>query len=167
LKRIAIIFFTIIFGLLLHSQLAQAEQIYKWVDEKGTIHFTDYPPGTIKSSVEPENAATRKGDELARQRILKEATPNLKLPQKSYYDAHPEERHLDQVHEINNELMKIKNSQNSKGSPPPISSTTPPPKSPAPPQPPPPPQPQSSSVYDLGDRFVDPQTGQVMWKYKY
>jgi hypothetical protein len=40
LKRIAIIFFTIIFGLLLHSQLAQAV-IYKWIDEKGTTHFTE------------------------------------------------------------------------------------------------------------------------------
>jgi hypothetical protein len=95
LKRIAIVFFTIIFGLLLHSQIAHAEDIYKWVDEKGTVHFTDYPPGTVKLSVKPENATNKKGDELARQRILKEATPNLKLPQKSYYDAHPEERAKD------------------------------------------------------------------------
>jgi hypothetical protein len=42
LKRIAIILSTIIFGLLLHSQLAHAE-IYKWVDEKGTVHFTEDP----------------------------------------------------------------------------------------------------------------------------
>jgi len=42
LKRIAILFFTIMFGLLLHSQSAQAE-IYKWIDEKGTVHFTEDP----------------------------------------------------------------------------------------------------------------------------
>ena len=30
------------FGLLIHSQSAQAE-IYKWIDEKGTIHFTEDP----------------------------------------------------------------------------------------------------------------------------
>jgi len=30
------------FGLLLHFQLARAE-IYKWVDEKGTVHFTQDP----------------------------------------------------------------------------------------------------------------------------
>jgi hypothetical protein len=111
------------FGLLLHSQLAHAQEIYKWVDEKGTVHLTD-DPSTIKLSVQPENAATRKSDELARQRILKEATPNLKLPQKSYYDANPEERYLDQVHEMNKELMKIKKSQ--RGSPPPMSLSPPP-----------------------------------------
>ena len=42
MKRIAIVFFTIMFGLLLHSQSAQGE-IYKWVDEKGTVHFTEDP----------------------------------------------------------------------------------------------------------------------------
>jgi len=42
LKRIAVIFFTIMFGLLLHSQSAQTE-IYKWIDEKGTVHFTEDP----------------------------------------------------------------------------------------------------------------------------
>lgn len=42
MKRIAILFFTIMFGLLLHSQSAQAE-IYKWIDEKGTVHFTEDP----------------------------------------------------------------------------------------------------------------------------
>jgi hypothetical protein len=40
LKRIAIILATIMFGLLLHFQPAQAE-IYKWIDEKGTVHFTE------------------------------------------------------------------------------------------------------------------------------
>jgi hypothetical protein len=149
------------FTLLLHLQLAQAEEIYKWVDEKGTVHFTDYRPGTIKSSVEPENAATRKGDEMARQRILKEATPNLKLPQKSYYNAHPEDRYLDQVHEINKESRKIKNSQNSKDaalrflmSPPP----------PTPPKSPPPPQPRTRFLIDQGDAVSDSQTGEIMWK---
>ena len=42
MKRTAIIFFTVMFGLLLHSQSAQAE-IYKWVDEKGTVNFTEDP----------------------------------------------------------------------------------------------------------------------------
>ena len=42
MKRIAILFFTIMFGLLLHSQSAQAE-IYQWIDEKGTVHFTEDP----------------------------------------------------------------------------------------------------------------------------
>ena len=43
MKKIAIILTTIIFGLLLHSQLAHAEEIYKWIDEKGTTHYSDNP----------------------------------------------------------------------------------------------------------------------------
>ena len=36
--------FTIIFGLLLHSQLAQAQPIiYKWTDEKGTTYYSEDP----------------------------------------------------------------------------------------------------------------------------
>jgi len=43
----------------------------------------------------PENA---RGDELARQRILKEATPDLRLPFRGYYEAHPEERAADEYY---------------------------------------------------------------------
>jgi hypothetical protein len=46
------------------------------------------------------------GDELARQRILKEAAPpDLKLPEKTYYEAHPEERFMDLAREENKPLM--------------------------------------------------------------
>lgn len=39
-----VILATIIFGLLLHFQFAQAQPIiYKWIDEKGTVHFTEDP----------------------------------------------------------------------------------------------------------------------------
>ena len=41
MKRIAIVFFSIMVGLLLHSQLSYAEDIYKWIDEKGTTHYSD------------------------------------------------------------------------------------------------------------------------------
>lgn len=37
--------FAIITALLSHHQLAQGEEIYKWVDEKGNIHFGSRPPG--------------------------------------------------------------------------------------------------------------------------
>ena len=29
------------FGLLLHSQIAHAQKIYKWIDEQGTTHYSD------------------------------------------------------------------------------------------------------------------------------
>jgi hypothetical protein len=95
-KMLMVLMMAMVIGF--YSQSALAQKIYKWVDEKGTTHFTDYTPETVKPSVNPENAATQKGDELARQRILKEAQqPNLKLQEKSYYDAHPEERNQSKV----------------------------------------------------------------------
>ena len=40
MRKIAILS-TIVFGLILHFQLTHAQQIYKWVDEKGTTHYAD------------------------------------------------------------------------------------------------------------------------------
>ena len=40
MKRISLI---IIAGLLFFSTLALGQEVYKWVDEKGTVHFTDDP----------------------------------------------------------------------------------------------------------------------------
>ena len=42
MKTMMVILMTIIFSLLFISQLSHAE-IYKWVDEKGTVHFTEDP----------------------------------------------------------------------------------------------------------------------------
>lgn len=40
----------IAFGLLLITETALADEIYKLVDEKGTVHFSDNPaPGTVRS----------------------------------------------------------------------------------------------------------------------
>lgn len=109
-------------------QLAYAQKIHKWVDEKGVVHFED-DSGTIIMSAEPQTAATQKGDELARQRMFKEsaapspnlnqalpqrsyeaAKPNLSqvLPQsylRSYYDAHPGEYEFELAQK---EYLKIK-----------------------------------------------------------
>ena len=60
MKRIAIVFFTIMFGLLLYSQSAQGE-IYKWIDEKGTVHFTE-DPETIPEKYR-ENVKSRTTEE--------------------------------------------------------------------------------------------------------
>jgi hypothetical protein len=45
IRIVMVVLMITLFGLLLVSQLAHAE-IYKWVDEKGTTHFT-YDPETI------------------------------------------------------------------------------------------------------------------------
>jgi hypothetical protein len=40
------------------------------------------------------------GDELARERILREATPDLRLPKVSYYEAHPEEAKAQEIYDL-------------------------------------------------------------------
>jgi len=62
LKRIAIILSTIIFGLLLNSQLAHAE-IYKWADEKGTVHFTE-DPATIPEKYRAKTKSRQTEEDL-------------------------------------------------------------------------------------------------------
>jgi hypothetical protein len=60
------------FGLLLHSQLAHAQEIYKWVDEKGTVHLTEdpstipekYKGAGIKQQEEKELQIKAKMDEV-------------------------------------------------------------------------------------------------------
>jgi len=47
------------------------------------------------------------GDELARQRIPRETTPDLRLPKKSYYEVHPEERARDDAAQANKPLMDM------------------------------------------------------------
>ncbi|RPI99516.1 MAG: DUF4124 domain-containing protein [Deltaproteobacteria bacterium] len=61
-------------------------QIYKWVDDKGTVHFSDGPPSGVPKSQEknqvkdqerkqvqnPENKQTKKQDKTGEQRRVKE-----------------------------------------------------------------------------------------------
>ncbi len=58
MKRIVVIFLAILFGLLLNSQPTYAQQIYKWVDEKGTTHYSEDPntvPEKYKNKVEKKD----------------------------------------------------------------------------------------------------------------
>jgi hypothetical protein len=54
-----VILATIIFGLLLHFQFAQAQPIiYKWIDEKGTTHYSEDPnavPEKYKNKAEKKD----------------------------------------------------------------------------------------------------------------
>jgi len=90
LKRIAIILSTIIFGLQLHSQLAHAE-IYKWVDEKGTVHFADDPStipekyrDNVKSRTTEEDSMTLEERTKANKQHKDQVKERLEKEQKAY-----------------------------------------------------------------------------------
>jgi hypothetical protein len=52
---------TLLIALALASVPAAAQQMYKWVDEKGTTHFSEYPPPDGKGAkVEVKPAANEK-----------------------------------------------------------------------------------------------------------
>jgi hypothetical protein len=50
MKRASLFF---LFGLLLASSVVSAEEIYRWTDEKGVVHFTDDPSLIPKESPPP------------------------------------------------------------------------------------------------------------------
>ena len=68
MKKGALILPIIVSGLFLISQLSHADEIYKWVDEKGTVHLTD-DPKTI-----PE-----KYRDQVQIKTFKESTPTMPL----------------------------------------------------------------------------------------
>ena len=78
----SIILATITFGLLLHSQVAQAE-IYKWVDEKGTVHFTE-DPATIPEKHWDNAESTTTEEDLM--------TPEERMKAKKQYEKELQER---------------------------------------------------------------------------
>ena len=56
------------FSLLLHSQLAQAQEIHKWVDEKGSVHLTE-DPATIPEKYRGAGIKQQEEKELQTQTI--------------------------------------------------------------------------------------------------
>src|SRR4030042_1411815 len=70
MKRISLL---LIIGLLLSSPLAFGQEIYQWVDEKGTVHFTD------DISQVPE----RYQDQVEKKKTPPEPapSPSIRLPQ--------------------------------------------------------------------------------------
>jgi hypothetical protein len=79
IKRIAIVIL-ISFGLLSIFQLAQAQEIYKWIDEKGTTHYSEDP-----------NAVPEKYKNKAQKKDIDEFPPLLpdKLKRPQSYSSEP------------------------------------------------------------------------------
>jgi hypothetical protein len=46
MRKIVLVAF-LVFGLLVFTENIFGQEFYKWVDEKGTIHFSDNPPSVI------------------------------------------------------------------------------------------------------------------------
>jgi len=90
------------FGLLLHSQLAHAE-IYKWVDEKGTVHFTEDPTTIpekyregVKSRATEEDSMTPQEKARAKKLHEEEVRERLEKERKEY-DAKEEEKRMKEI----------------------------------------------------------------------
>lgn len=79
IKRIAIVIL-ISFGLLSIFQLAQAQEIYKWIDEKGTTHYSEDP-----------NAVPEKYKNKAQKKDIDEFPPLIldKLKRPQSYSSEP------------------------------------------------------------------------------
>ena len=103
MKTVMVILITILFGLLFISQLSLAV-IFKWVDEKGTVHFTEDPatiPEKYREKVKSrtteedlmspeERARAKKQEEEVREKLKKEGKE---------YDAKEFERKVKELEE--------------------------------------------------------------------
>ena len=82
MKMMAVVLMTILFGLLFISQLSYAET-YKWVDEKGTVHFTDDPATIPEKYRDKANSRTTEEDSM---------TPEQKIRERKRYEDEVRER---------------------------------------------------------------------------
>lgn len=82
MKRTMVILMTIISSLLFISQLSHAE-IYKWVDEKGTVHFTEDPATIPEKYRDKANSRTTEEDLM---------TPEERLKAKQQYEEEVKEK---------------------------------------------------------------------------
>jgi hypothetical protein len=63
-----LLFFLVLFFFILGSNICNA-QIYKWVDEKGTVHFSDSPAsGVVKNQDKSQGKALDKNQETSQDR---------------------------------------------------------------------------------------------------
>ncbi len=79
MKAMMVILMTILFSLLFISQLSHAE-IYKWVDEKGTVHFTEDPATIPEKYREKTQSRTTEEDLIPlEQRIMQKKREEAEL----------------------------------------------------------------------------------------
>jgi hypothetical protein len=102
MKTMMVVLMTILFGLLFISQLSYAET-YKWVDEKGTVHFTDDPATIPEKYRDKANSRTTEEDlmtpeerTIQRKRYEDEVRERLKK-EKQGYDAKELERRVKEL----------------------------------------------------------------------
>ncbi len=102
LNRVAMVLSTVIFSVLLIFQTTHAE-IFKWVDEKGTVHFTEDPETIpekyrekVKSRSTEEDLMTPEDRARARKQYEEEVRERLKREKKEY-DAKELEKRVKEV----------------------------------------------------------------------
>jgi hypothetical protein len=98
MKTVMIILMTILFSLLFISQSSHAE-FYKWVDEKGTVHFTE-DPATI-----PEKYKDKAKGRLTEEDLM---TPEQRVRERARHEKEAEERMRQQKIKYENETVEKK-----------------------------------------------------------
>jgi len=103
-NRIAMVLSIVIFGLLLIFQIAHAE-IFKWVDEKGTVNFTEDPEtipekyrDKVKSRTTEEDLMSPEEKARAKKKYEEEVREKLKKEGKEY-DAKEFEKKFKELEE--------------------------------------------------------------------
>ncbi|MBI3171227.1 MAG: DUF4124 domain-containing protein, partial [Hydrocarboniphaga effusa] len=89
LRRIVSFMRALLFALLFLAAASASAEVYKWVDEKGVVHYTDQPPSqnarpaklpplqTYKEGTKPKLDRQASPDNGARQPVM--ASPALKI----------------------------------------------------------------------------------------
>lgn len=60
----------LLFGLLMHCTIVAGSDVYRWVDEKGQVHYGDSPPQDSARKVTRRDAIEREPDEIAEMDIV-------------------------------------------------------------------------------------------------
>jgi DnaJ-class molecular chaperone len=92
IKMVTVVLMITLFGLSSVVQLAHAE-IYKWVDEKGTVHFT-YDPETIPEKYREKTKSRPSGEESVT--IEEKLRTRLEQEKQTIKDLRQQERYLEQ-----------------------------------------------------------------------
>jgi hypothetical protein len=109
MKTMMVVLLTVLFGLLLISQSSHAE-IYKWVDEKGTVHFTEDPATIPEKYREKVESRTTEEDSMTPAERIKAN----KIPEEDIREKLKQEKREEKVKKIRGTIKDHKSIKDSR-----------------------------------------------------